>query len=382
MKKRLNRSTKQYIIVSLICVFIIGGAFICLYFTVLKNIKSNYKEEIQVLVNQLKTKEVYVYEAKDTIPAGTRITRDRLDYIKAYSDQAQTYFMSEADIGKVTLIKLDSGTHILKSMLTQDCIDSNVREVEFNVFSINSNLKDNDFVDIRIMFPNGEDYIVLSKKSIKSLTLESSNCFLWLSEEEILNMSGAIVDAYLYSGTRLYTTKYIEPSLQDPSITTYQPSLSILKLMEQDENIVDKASKELNKRLRKEMENRFAIYENLDITQVEWYVSEEVKQKEYDRRDDVVIENDKTEEVDKVEKTGVPVRDDRFNEYGSSTKNDITTRNVATTESNIPKAVAENEIPSVRDLLSENTLLDKNRLSEEYFILENTQSEVLIEYGE
>lgn len=292
MKKRLNRSTKQYIIVSLICVFIIGGAFIFLYFTVLKNMKDNYKDEIQLLVTQLKTKEVYVYETKDTIPAGTRVTRDNLNYIKSYSDQAQTYFMSEADIGKVTLIEVDKGTHILKSMLTQDYIDSNVREVEFNVFTINSNMKENDFVDIRIMFPNGEDYIVLSKKSVKNLTLESSNCFLWLSEEEILNMSGAIVDAYLYSGTRLYTTKYIEPSLQESSIPTYQPSLSTLKLMELDENIVDKASKELNKRLRKEMENRLADYENTDITQIEWTVSDETQRTDSDRKDDEIPEDE------------------------------------------------------------------------------------------
>jgi hypothetical protein len=254
--------------------------------------KDNYKDEIQLLVTQLKTKEVYVYETKDTIPAGTRVTRDNLNYIKSYSDQAQTYFMSEADIGKVTLIEVDKGTHILKSMLTQDYIDSNVREVEFNVFTINSNMKENDFVDIRIMFPNGEDYIVLSKKSVKNLTLESSNCFLWLSEEEILNMSGAIVDAYLYSGTRLYTTKYIEPSLQESSIPTYQPSLSTLKLMELDENIVDKASKELNKRLRKEMENRLADYENTDITQIEWTVSDETQRTDSDRKDDEIPEDE------------------------------------------------------------------------------------------
>jgi DNA repair photolyase len=54
--------------------------------------------------------------------------------------------------------------------------------------------------------------------------------------------------------------------------------------MEQDKNIVEKASKELNKRLRKAMENRLTEYINLDISKINWNLpkktAEEVMEQE------------------------------------------------------------------------------------------------------
>lgn len=258
MKRRMKRTTKQYIIVSFISIIIIGGAFTTIYLTTTNQIKRRYQKEIQYLSEQLESRKVYVYEAKTDIPAGSRVTKENLSYRQTYSNQAQSYYMNADCIGMVTLIDISKGTQVLKGMLTPNEIDNNLREVEYNTFHINSNIEENDYADIRILFPNGEDYIVLSKKSLKNLAEEKNNCFLWLTEEEILNMSGAIVDAYLYTGSKLYTAKYIEPNLQKPSIVTYQPSLASLILMEQDENIVNKASLELNKRLRIELEERLA----------------------------------------------------------------------------------------------------------------------------
>jgi hypothetical protein len=270
MKKRLKRTTKQYIVVSLLSVFIIGGAFITIYFTVISNLKDKYLSQIKILSEKLDSQRVYTYEANKDIPAGSRITEEMVHYSETYSNQSQKYYMTKADIGMVTLIDISKGTQILKGMLTENNISQNIREVEYNSFLLNSNLEENNYVDIRIRFPNGEDYIVLSKKSLKNLSLENNNCFVWLTEEEILNMSGAIVDAYLYTGTKLYTTKYIEPSLQEASIVTYYPSEATLTLMEQDKNIVDRASQELNKKLRRELEMRLAEQTAEEVTDQEW----------------------------------------------------------------------------------------------------------------
>lgn len=264
MKRRMKRATKQYIIVSLISIVIIGGAFTTILFTTTSQLKKKYQKEIGYLGEQLESRKVYVYEAITDIPAGCRVTKENLSYIQTYSNQAQTYYMNAECIGMVSLIDISKGTQILKGMLTSNDIDNNLREVEYNIFQLNSNIEENDYADIRILFPNGEDYIVLSKKSLKNLDVEKNNCFLWLTEEEILNISGAIVDAYLYSGSKLYTAKYIEPNLQRPSIVTYQPSLASLILMEQDKNIVNKASLNLSKHLRAELEVRLATNSTID----------------------------------------------------------------------------------------------------------------------
>ena len=294
VKRRMKRTTKQYIIVSFISVIIIGGAFTTIYLATTSQIKRSYQKEIQYLSEQLESSKVYVYEAKADIPAGSRVTKDNLTYRQTYSNQAQSYYMTAECIGMVTLIDISKGTQILKGMLSSYDIDNNLREVEYNTFRINSNIEENDYVDIRILYPNGEDYIVLSKKSVKNLAEEKNNCFLWLAEEEILNMSGAIVDAYLYTGSKLYTAKYIEPNLQKPSVVTYQPSLASLILMEQDENIVNKASLELNKRLRTELEERLASKSYIDIID-----SEQFTQDEKVDRENYFIDHSETRENDK-----------------------------------------------------------------------------------
>ena len=279
MRRRLKRTSQRYFVISLISITIICSAFLLVYFTIIKQLKTNYQNNLNSLEEQLKSKEVYVYEAKVDIPAGSQIREADLVYSMAYSDKPQSYFITKEDIGLTALIDINMGTQIIDGMLSAETVDSNIREVEYNTIYMNSNMIQNDFVDVRIRFPNGEDYIVLSKKRILSPNMESFHCFLWLNEDEILYMSSAIVDTYLYNGSLLYTTRYIEPNLQHESIPTYQPSLASLALMEQDKNIVDKASKEINKRLRKALENRLTEYNNLDISKINWTMTEE-KRKE------------------------------------------------------------------------------------------------------
>ncbi|GAA4294848.1 hypothetical protein GCM10023142_32200 [Anaerocolumna aminovalerica] len=285
IRRRLKRTPHRHVVIILVSLILIFIGLILFYFTIIKGIKNEYQHNIDVLKEQLEEKEIYVYEAKVDIPAGSQIKEEDLIYRVSCSDKPQKYFMTKEGIGMTVLMDIRAGTQVIKGMLTEDRVDSNLREVEYNIFYINNNVVQNDYVDVRIRFPNGEDYIVLSKKRILSPNIESFQCFLWLKEEEILSMSSAIVDAYLYSGTILYTTKYIEPNLQEESIPTYQPSLASLTLMEQDKNILDKASMEVNRQLRKAMENRLTEYMNLDISNVNWTLDKEMGQEISNRQE-------------------------------------------------------------------------------------------------
>lgn len=269
MKRRLKRSTRQHIIVSILCVIICSGVFLTAYFTVINNLKKSYESEIRVLSNQLESSKVYVYQAKEDITAGSKVTKDMLIHSQVLSEQTQDNFITDKEIGKIALIDMKAGTEVLSTMLTEDIADTTVREAEFNSFLLNSNLKENDFVDVRILFPNGENYIVLSKKPLKNLTMERNNCFMWLTPEELLRVSGAIVDCYLNKGSKLYTVKYIEPRIQEESIVTYIPNTAILKLIKEDPNVVQTASDRLYENLRIERENRLLDFYN-NNSEVSW----------------------------------------------------------------------------------------------------------------
>ncbi|MEG1741668.1 MAG: hypothetical protein RR237_02195, partial [Acetivibrio sp.] len=117
-------------------------------------------------------------------------------------------------------------------------------------------LKPYDVVDIRILYPNGENYIVLSKKILKELNQERTICYLWMEEQETLFISSAMVDAYMTPGAILYTTKYVESEIQKPSIVTYIPSHQVMDLIQKNPNIVESAKLGLEKQVREKLELR------------------------------------------------------------------------------------------------------------------------------
>jgi hypothetical protein len=89
----------------------------------------------------------------------------------------------------------------------------------------------------------------------------------WLTEDEIMDMSSAIVDTYLHSGTILYTTKYIQDS-QEELERSYQPSGDCMIAIANDPNIIDEAMDAVTERmsatLRSSLETRLDLYENAD----------------------------------------------------------------------------------------------------------------------
>lgn len=259
--RKIKRSTKQYIIVSSISLVVLITAFIIAYVAGTKQIKNRYESRITTLNKEISENKQFAYVANGMIPKGEQISQDNICLEEVFSDMNGVY-ITEKDIGKIAVIDIQQGTHIMTSMLTPEKLDNTMREEEFNQFYLSSNLQNNDYVDLRLTFPNGENYIILSKKAIKDINHEESDCFLWLNEEEIVTVEAAIVDAYKHTGSKIYTTKYIEPTIQDASIVTYTPPKEIIDLINEDPNIVEVASTALNKEIRKSIEFRIHQYEN------------------------------------------------------------------------------------------------------------------------
>lgn len=277
LKRVMKKSTKQYIIVAILCILVIGGVAGVVTFVITSQVKNKYNEAISTVFSEMEQNKKTVYVATSDIMAGDSISNENVQMQTIYATQPiETYITSE-DIGKIAIIDIVTGTQITKSMLSEESVSSELREVEFDVININSNIVHNDTVDVRINYPNGESYVVLSKKIIKGVMPDSPNCFFWLNEEEIHRMSAAIVDAGLYSGSKLTTTKYIEPNIQEASLVTYTPSIAILSLLESDPNIVERCSQELNKEVRKALENRLAESMELDVSEINWDVNPNIK---------------------------------------------------------------------------------------------------------
>lgn len=270
INRRIKRSTKQYIIVALICIIVIGGAATLTSIIITAQIKEEYQALLNTAHQELEANQKNAYIALTDINCGDVIQMDKVEKKTVYSSQPQDTFISQEDIGMTALVDIPAGTQILSPMLTDNSISDELREVEYQVININSNIANNDTVDIRLCYPNGESYVVLSKKIIRGYTAGNTSCYFWNDEEEILRMSAAVVDASLYSGSTLFVTKYIEPNIQEASVVNYTPSISILSLLESDPNILEKASQELGRQVRKALENRLADSLGTDISTISW----------------------------------------------------------------------------------------------------------------
>jgi len=164
-------------------------------------------------------------------------------------------------VGKVIRCNILSNTVLTDSLLYgKEEYPNDMRLMEYSVLNLPQKLQKNEFIDIRIMFPNGLDYIVLSKKQVTDLERSEDNqkTIIWfhVGEEEILRMASAIVDASIVEGTVLYAVPYIAPDIQDQAAITYPVNLEVQKLILEDPNIINKAVTELEARNRELFEKR------------------------------------------------------------------------------------------------------------------------------
>ena len=122
-------------------------------------------------------------------------------------------------------------------------------------------------VDIRIVFPNGEDFVVMSKKKLDDFDLDKQQAFFTDNEEEAMMLQSAMVDAYI-NNAELYMKAYVEPEMQAAPIANYLPNLDVISLLKTDPMIVDRARWGLVDRLRKSLDERLKDIEEVKKVRV------------------------------------------------------------------------------------------------------------------
>ena len=146
-------------------------------------------------------------------------------------------------------INIPKGTVITADMLVQnsDVISQNstVRTVEYSTITLPSELKAEETIDVRISFPTGQDFVVLSKKFVKKA--DAKSVWIDVDEEEILRMNSAIIESYLINGAKLYAVNLSKPGIQQKAIATYPVNSSVYSLLNIDPNVSNIAKDNLMK---------------------------------------------------------------------------------------------------------------------------------------
>lgn len=176
-----------------------------------------------------------------------------------YSDEGQSQPRSDL----VAKIDLKAGTILTKDMLTtsSEQVTNDLRKQEYNMLSLPTDLVDGDFVDVRIRFGNGQDYIVVSKKQVSIPEIAGAPAEgvinINLSEDESIAMSSAIIELYQLKAVEMYVSRYTDPGMQVAATPTYPLSSEALNLMDSNPNIVDEAKAAIASRYNRNLRENY-----------------------------------------------------------------------------------------------------------------------------
>ena len=163
-------------------------------------------------------------------------------------------YIETATAPVIAKIDAKANTIISQSLITRsnEIYTDDVRQQEYNVVVLPIDLQTGNYIDVRLQLPNGQDFIVVSKKRVTIPNVGgeflTDTVQMNMSEDEILSLSCAIVEAYKIEGAKLYATKYTEAGLQQASSPTYVVNNEVANLMDSDPNIVNKAKSALSAR--------------------------------------------------------------------------------------------------------------------------------------
>ena len=163
-------------------------------------------------------------------------------------------YLDLVSVPLIAKVDMNANTVLTLELLEKgdNTVQDDVRRQEYNVVVLPIDLTTGDYVDIRLMLPNGQDFIVVSKKEVEIPMVgdTDSETTMWidLSEDEILHMSCAIVDAARVVGAKLYATKYTDPGMQKAATPTYVVNSDTSALLTNNPNILESAMTELTNR--------------------------------------------------------------------------------------------------------------------------------------
>lgn len=163
--------------------------------------------------NYIKNYTTPVVVLKRNIVQGEIITSDMIETVNVNNNTVPTGVVASANIvGLTAKYNIAAKVPITGDMVSDEVVAADIRDVEINTVLMPSDLVEGDTVDVRIMYPNGTDYIVLAQKNVDKIY--DTTFWMKLSEDEIQLLNSAVVDSYLNSGSKLYALRYTDSDAQ------------------------------------------------------------------------------------------------------------------------------------------------------------------------
>lgn len=182
------------------------------------------------------------YTVVNSVKAGDMVTEDVLETVTIPSASVTDQHVTESSsiVGRVFKIAVNPGTPLTKNMTMEEVIEDDVRDRDIVLDRVTVGVTVGDYIDIRITFPYGDDYVVIPHKRVYGVN--DNTLKLYMSEFDWMQYQGAMVDYYLNQpyGATIYADKYVEPGIQQAAVKYYAVPTNIAALIQKDPNVLDK----------------------------------------------------------------------------------------------------------------------------------------------
>lgn len=124
--------------------------------------------------------------------------------------------------GKCYKIDINPGTILTTDMFMVKDDSMLVKKFtrELTLTALPLGLQQGEYIDIRLLLPNGEEYIVFSHLKVDMIS--GTNISFKVSEEESYILNSMLQDLAVYgSATAFYATRYLEPGLHTDTVAFY-----------------------------------------------------------------------------------------------------------------------------------------------------------------
>lgn len=263
--KRKNK--KAYFLFGAITIFL-PACLVCMAISLKLNA---YRKENRALSKKLEARVSQKgYVLLQGIKAGEKIEDDMLAEVVLTSKKGTSIqaFSRSAIVGNYAKSEFQKGM-----MLNPQCVyepmeySKDMRVKMFDFIELSPSINSGDYVDIRITYPNGEDYIIANHKLVLSVaasekedgTKERIRISMKVSEEEILRLTSAYVDTQCYTGTKIYAISYLD-EFQQPGTVNYPVNMDVFQLLGWNPNLTNYVPSETESANRNKLEANLKTY--------------------------------------------------------------------------------------------------------------------------
>jgi len=217
---------------------------------------------------------VTVYQTAYAVRSGTEIKEEDLLPIEVPAAVADQFIQNPKDaVGNFYLVDLEAGTPLIHSMILPFRLEDDMRYLDVVVSETPIGINVDDYVDVRIAFADGEDFLCMSNKRVAGVYGRVLK--LIVNEKDIHVYESMKVDAACRlkqvdgkttksSGfiNRVYAIKYVEGGAQKEGNKYYPIRDSLTEVLLRDPNITGDLSYLYNddtNEMRKILDSKYIV---------------------------------------------------------------------------------------------------------------------------